>query len=86
MEALILPSRRGFLRGLGVILAAPAVVTASNLMPISMRNLFLPELPHFMSPNYAELAAITRHAFVPRLFVQVYSRPPLYDIDWSSLG
>src|SRR5260221_9980336 len=36
---LIVPSRRGFLTGLAALLAAPAVVRADSLMPISARHL-----------------------------------------------
>lgn len=35
-------TRRGFLTGLGALLAAPAVVHAGNLMPISAKNLLAP--------------------------------------------
>ena len=34
MSELILPSRRGFLAGLGALIAAPAIVHAQSLMPI----------------------------------------------------
>jgi hypothetical protein len=33
---MIVPSRRGFLFGAGALLAAPAIVRASNLMPVSV--------------------------------------------------
>jgi hypothetical protein len=35
MSKLLQPSRRGFLRGVGALLAAPAIVRASSLMAIS---------------------------------------------------
>ena len=85
METLIVPSRRSFLRGLGAILAAPAIVTASNLMPI--RGLVMPpenwmgfgieSADGVYDFDYAELAAVNRKAFVPRLTVQLYSESPL---------
>lgn len=34
MRMLIQPTRRGFLTGLGALLAAPAIVRASSLMPV----------------------------------------------------
>lgn len=34
MKDLIVPTRRGFLAGLGTLLAAPAIVRASSLMPV----------------------------------------------------
>lgn len=34
-EALVLP-RRGFLRGIGALIAAPAIVRAASLMPIGV--------------------------------------------------
>lgn len=33
---LAVPSRRGFLRGLGAIIAAPAIVRVASLMPVSV--------------------------------------------------
>ena len=33
--SIIQPSRRGFLAGLGALIAAPAIVRASSLMPVS---------------------------------------------------
>jgi hypothetical protein len=40
--ALEVPSRRAFLGGLAALIAAPAVVRASSLMPISAAKLILP--------------------------------------------
>jgi hypothetical protein len=34
MSALIRPDRRSFLKGLGLIIAAPAIVRASSIMPV----------------------------------------------------
>lgn len=65
-------NRRGFLTGLGAMIAAPAIVHAGNLMPVrAIERLILPS-----SPNFAELTAITRKAFLPRLFVQIYNSSP----------
>jgi hypothetical protein len=36
MADLLVPSRRGFLIGFGALLAAPAIVRASSLMPVSV--------------------------------------------------
>lgn len=36
MSSLIIPTRRGFLIGVGVLLAAPAIVRATSIMPISV--------------------------------------------------
>lgn len=36
MSKLIVPTRRGFLAGLGALIAAPAIVHASNIMPVRM--------------------------------------------------
>jgi hypothetical protein len=42
-----LPTRRGLITGLGAIfLAAPAIVRASSLMPVSAKNLALDPLLH----------------------------------------
>lgn len=40
----MLPNRRGFLFGAGAVLAAPAIVRVSNLMPVS--TLHHPEMRH----------------------------------------
>ena len=60
---MLLSSRRNFLTGLVFLIAAPAIVRASSLMPVRIVKSF----------NYQELASITRTAFVPRLFVQLYA-------------
>ena len=63
-------NRRFFLRGLGVMLAGPAIVRASSLMPV--RSIIGSDVPL----DYAELMAITRRALVPSLFVQLYQSAP----------
>jgi hypothetical protein len=74
----MIQSRRSFLRGLGAtLIAAPAVVRAASLMPV--RGIVQDWRPvvRASSIDYAELAAVTRRAFVPRLLVQVYESSPL---------
>jgi hypothetical protein len=67
-------NRRGFLGGLIAALAAPAVIrTPGLLMPIK-QPVFIPLKSGLVS--YGELAAITRKAFVPRLFVEIYFAQP----------
>ena len=64
-------SRRGFIAGLGALIAAPAIVRASSLMPVKA----LPAGSSCLS-LYAELCDVTRKAFVPRLFIQLYAASP----------
>src|SRR5215472_6535189 len=71
-------NRRGFLSGLVGVLAAPAIVRVASIMPVKALP---PELVDF---DYGGLVAITRKAFIPRLFVHVYARPPWLDIDWEA--
>lgn len=73
--------RRTFLTGLGALIAAPAIVRVASLMPV--RGIVMPTLEESMTlvmsqDMYAELAAVTRKAFVPRLFVQIYETDHLY--------
>ena len=72
-------ARRKFLVGLGALIAAPAIVCAARLMPV--RGIILPadkNTPLLLSKAmYEQLCDVTRQAFVPRLFVQVYATPPL---------
>lgn len=64
-------SRRGFLSGFGSLIVAPAIVPFASLMPV--RGIVQEvALPIMRGPVWDELAAITRKAFVPRLFVQLY--------------
>jgi hypothetical protein len=74
-------SRRGFLVGLGALFA-PAIVRVESIMPVKALDVFetfspLPvgQLPKMLS-LYEGLAAVTRQAFVPRLFVQMYFASP----------
>lgn len=74
-------NRRGFLFGGATLLAAPAIVRVSVLMPISVPKLIPPPMldmtPRIGSSFSAELAALTRRAFIPDLIVQMYQESPL---------
>lgn len=64
----MITSRRSFLTGLGaVLITAPAIVRAGSLMPVKV----MPQMS-----LYEELTVVTRQAFIPRLFVQVYTASP----------
>ena len=69
-------SRRKFLRGLGAALAAPVIVRAASLMPIKAPPIQLAPSPGYAS-LYEELTDITRKAFVPRVYIQIYRADPL---------
>lgn len=76
-------SKRSFIIGALSALAAPAIVRAASLMPVRSisENIFaeahwIEHIP--MSPDmYSDLIAVTRKAFVPRLFVEIYRENPL---------
>lgn len=89
-------SRRGLITGLISLAAAPAIVRASSLMPIKVMEPTLTAEQLFRmrmeaayevtrkslaQSLYGELTDITRQAFVPRLFVQVYARSPLLGLE-----
>jgi hypothetical protein len=85
MSELIVPSRRGFLAGLGsFFVAAPAIVRAASIMPVKAVDLtasLLSELQaiegrYVPGQLFEELAAVTRRAFVPRIYVQIWKEPP----------
>ena len=84
MTELILP-RRKFLTGLGAsIIAAPAVVRAASLMKISAfeDEIGLMQMVNGGAFRYSELsavtrAAVTRAAFVPSIYLQIYKGNPL---------
>lgn len=65
-------SRRRVLVGATVILAAPVLIKVAKLLPPL-------EAARATALNgmYAELTAITRKAFMPRVFVQIYQASPL---------
>jgi hypothetical protein len=71
-------SRRSFLLGTGATLVATA--SPLNIVGVgsdfSQYTVVRPDL-------YAELAAITREAFLPRIYAQIY-RPPPFNFDWTS--
>lgn len=82
-------SRRGFLSGLGSLLAAPAIVHAGNLMPVKLipATTFHPgDFPVPFVDNLSdlqrELIAVTRRAFMPRLYVQLWRVPPLLETQF----
>lgn len=86
---MIVSSRRGFLTGLISFVAAPAIVRASSLMPVKALPL---ELTHeetvalLRQDLYSELSAVTRKAFIPRLFAQVYKGAPWNGMDLERLA
>lgn len=78
-------SRRSFLRGAGIVLAAPVIVKAASLMPISsFESLefsgFESRIPLGQLVDMDELSALTRKAFIPRIFVQIYRSNPLIEM------
>ena len=98
--ALSIPTRRGFLAGFGALLAAPAVVRASMLMPIS--TLKLPKLK-YITVSGAEVGTVIelagsspawvlpldgrliRAVEYPDLCTAVRGRPALYDDEYLHL-
>lgn len=76
----MIQSRRTFLTGLSAsIIAAPAIVRAASLMPVRgiVQPIMSPETIALAPDLYSQLCDVTRRAFVPRLFVQVYDVSPL---------
>jgi hypothetical protein len=70
-------TRRGFMGGLVSALAAPAIVHAGNLMPVHWVELNSGWQYVCETDLYGELAAVTRKAFLPRIWVQLNTRTPL---------
>lgn len=74
-------SRRGFLRALGFVAVAPAIVRASSLMDIKPFDALYSE-DGFQFTGFestiplSHLRGIPR-AFIPSLFVQIYRNDPL---------
>ena len=78
-------ARRSFLTGLVSLIASPAIVRASSLMPVKSmavvdvvyRDPILDE--GLINPDTiaADLCSVTTRAFVPKLFVQIYQDYPL---------
>lgn len=60
-------SRRGFIGGLGLAIAAPAIVKAASIMPVSSRALFVPQAildldgGLYKIADYPELFAVVRN-------------------------
>ena len=76
----MISSWRSFITGLASLIAAPAIVRVSSLMPV--RGIVQPliartELPQSTWRAYNELIAITRRGFIPRLHVQLYAANPM---------
>lgn len=81
--------RRKLLRAAPVLIAMPAIVKVANLMPISAVDEpfkwspFYTDVPTglFTSADLsADLMAITRKAFVPQLFAQLWRQSDLFDM------
>jgi len=67
--------RRGFLTGVFSAFAAPAIVRVESIMPVkALPPALFPVIGPY-SDLYEELVAVTRKAFVPRLFAQLYLGP-----------
>jgi hypothetical protein len=45
MSELVQPTRRGLIRGLGLLVAAPAIVRVANIMPVRAEQLWLRSWP-----------------------------------------
>jgi hypothetical protein len=69
-------NRRSLITGLISLVAAPAIVRATSIMPIkalpTVEDLDTLARKQFTDSLYGDLTALTRQAFVPRLFVSVY--------------
>ena len=71
-------NRRFFLRGAITLIASPAIVRASSLMPI--KNIqFLEEE---MLPNaiLQKLLDVTRRAYIPRMFIDIYYASSTFEV------
>lgn len=80
----MISSRRSFLTGLASLIAAPAIVRVTSLMPVRgiiMDSGYVGSIGGVSI--YEDLVDITRQAFVPRLYVQLYDKWP--QADWMSL-
>jgi hypothetical protein len=74
------PSRRFFLCGL---VAAPAIIKVAPLMKIAPLEFLEPlELPHLevLEALSDMLARMTREAFIPQIYTQIYQAHPLVDL------
>jgi len=71
-------NRRGLITGLGALfMAAPAIVRASSLMPFSTVKIGPEKIVRVSIDEMAELIAIRRKAFMPRMYIQLYETSPL---------
>jgi len=68
----LVSSRRGFLAGLGAFL----VKAVDGWTIEETTNLLIERMNHNL---YGDLVAVTRKAFVPRLYVQLYRDIPMVD-------
>ena len=67
--------RRSFLKGLVGAVVAPAIVRSGILMPV--KEIIVPDgiaLTSSLHPvgSLAEIARVTRQAFIPKLYTQIY--------------
>jgi hypothetical protein len=87
-------SRRGFIGSLiAFTAAAPAIVRAASLMPVkAIPDPLIEELlrrgdrpPYFVTPEglSERIQAAARRAFIPRLYAQLYGRPPFCELPRS---
>jgi hypothetical protein len=69
-------NRRSLITGLISLVAAPAIVRPTSIMPIkalpTVEDLDTLARKQLADSLYGDLIAVTRQAFVPRLFVSVY--------------
>lgn len=76
MTDLIAPSRLGFLTGLGAaLITAPAIVRAGSLMPVKAfdpETLEMVDYPDTYWASPADITAVVRRAFLPRIYVQMW--------------
>lgn len=86
----MITSRRGFLGGVTAFLAAPAIVRVASIMPISVQpiayrwNAMFGVVGYdgtiYRGDSFAELAAITRRAYIPALVTKMYEASPVLDM------
>ena len=72
-------SRRGFFGFLAGAVALPAVAKLDALAPIIFTEAAASPIPGFT----AELMAITRKAFIPKIYVQIYQSNPMLSMMLS---
>ena len=62
-------NRRGFLAGVFSVFAAPAIVRVESIMPVKAMPVGMFPIIGPYSGLYEELQAVTRKAFILRLYV-----------------